>query len=175
MSFRSPLGPPTPEQEKRWDAMRAGGCIVARMMATGWAAGEIHHLTVGGKHGAPRLGHDLTICLSPWSHRGIPLPGYSVETMEQKFGPSYARTPRAFRREFGGDQRLLDAQQDLLGLPRILIPTRRERASMTTKGSGESAATKQIRKRSSRRKPSKCVASSKTAPRDLAARMRGQG
>lgn len=108
-------GNPTKAQRARFDAIREIGCIVARRKGLGFVACEIHHLTVGGRHGQKRLGHDATIGLNSWSHRGIPLPGWNAAHCERVFGPSYAREPRRFREEVGDDETLLAFQNDLLG------------------------------------------------------------
>ncbi|TAA18703.1 hypothetical protein EA658_16585 [Pseudoxanthomonas winnipegensis] len=107
-------GNPTLAQQQRFDTIREVGCVVARALGLGWVAAEIHHLTVGGKHGAPRRGHDFTVGLNPWSHRGEPFGGMSAETCERLFGPSYAKQPRRFRQEVGNDEYLLDLQNTLI-------------------------------------------------------------
>lgn len=105
---------PTKAQQARFDAIKDIGCIVARSLGLGWVPCEIHHLTVGGKHGAPRRGHDFTVGLNPWSHRGEPIGGMSAARCEELFGPSYARQPRRFRQEIGSDDYLLDLQNTLI-------------------------------------------------------------
>lgn len=142
MSFGSrSLGKPSAEQERRWEVMRE--CIVCNLSRIGIAVRGIggpverHHLTVGGKHGQPRLGHDYTVALCAWHHRGeAALPADEAEFM---LGPSYARTPKAFRSEFGNDEELLRYQNGLIGWTK---PPVRES-----------------------RKKSRCTASSKTVPR----------
>lgn len=109
MAFRShSLPPPTDEDRARWALIRVCGCI-----ACGRPWPEIHHLTVGGKHGAPRLGHRFTIGLCRWCHRGYPPRGP---------GPSYASQPRLFRETYGDDQTLLDKQDDMIGFEHAVIP-----------------------------------------------------
>ena len=154
MGSRS-LGQPTAEQSRRWDAMRSLGCLTC-WMRDGMSADEvteIHHLTLGGKHGAPRLGHDYTVALCRWCHRGVRWWGNSAEEMETHFGPSYARTPRAFRREYGDDQHLLDTQQDRLWLPRAALPSRRDKAQplRDERGTSEVSKTTQRKRKGSAR------------------------
>lgn len=96
------------------DAITDIGCIVAHSLGLGYMPCEVHHLTVGGKHGQKRRGHDFTVGLNPWSHRGEPFGGMTAETCEQLFGPSYARQPRRFREEVGTDDYLLDLQNTLI-------------------------------------------------------------
>ncbi|MEA9605730.1 Ref family recombination enhancement nuclease [Xanthomonas campestris pv. plantaginis] len=107
-------GNPTSAQRARFGAICDIGCIVARSLHLGHVPCEIHHLTVGGKHGAPRRGHDETVGLNSWSHRGEPFGGLSAERCEALFGPSYARQPRRFRQEIGNDDYLLDLQNTLI-------------------------------------------------------------
>jgi hypothetical protein len=111
-------GKPTLAQQQRMDAIAEIGCIVAHSLGIDLddrpIPAEVHHLTVGGKHGAKRLGHDFTIGLNPWSHRGEPFGGMSAARCEELFGPSYARQPRKFRQEVGSDDYLLDLQNTLI-------------------------------------------------------------
>lgn len=109
MALASSLPAPTKAERLRMDLIVQAGCICC------WAAGqiftacEVHHLTEGGKHGAPRLGHAYTIGLCPWHHRGV-----GVARAWTHLGPSYAREPVWFRERFGGDAALLRLQADLL-------------------------------------------------------------
>jgi hypothetical protein len=108
-------GTPTKAQQARHDAIREAGCIVARMRGLGFVPAEIHHLTIGGKHGSKRRGHDHVVGLNPYSHRGYPFGGMSAARCEELFGPSYARQPRLFRETFGQDAALEAFQAQLLG------------------------------------------------------------
>lgn len=107
-------GTPTRAQAARFLAIQEIGCVVAHSLGLGYVPAEIHHLTVGGKHGAPRRGHDFTVGLNPWSHRGVPFGGRTAAQCEALFGPSYAREPRRFRQEIGNDDYLLDLQNTLI-------------------------------------------------------------
>lgn len=111
-------GKPTVAQQRRMDTIAEIGCIVAHSLGIDLGdrpiPAEVHHLTVGGKHGAQRRGHDFTIGLNPWSHRGEPFGGMSAARCEELFGPSYARQPRKFRQEVGSDDYLLDLQNTLI-------------------------------------------------------------
>lgn len=108
----------TKAQLARLDAIKDIGCIVAYSLGIRFGEkpvpAEEHHLTVGGKHGQKRRGHDFTIGLNPWSHRGEPFGGMSAARCEELFGPSYARQPRKFRQEVGSDDYLLDLQNTLI-------------------------------------------------------------
>lgn len=107
-------GKPTKAQQARFDAMKERGCIISLLRGQGRVDGEIHHMTIGGKHGAKRRGHDFTVCLNLWSHRGVPFLG--AGTCKALFGPSYALEPRAFRAEYPDDY-LLELQRRVLELP----------------------------------------------------------
>lgn len=105
-------GKPTKAEQERLDAIKEIGCIVARLRGLGFVPCDVHHLTTGGKHGQKRLGHDKTVGLNAWSHRGD---WSQVEHSEKyafdAFGPSYARTPRAFRALYP-DSLLLETQNE---------------------------------------------------------------
>jgi hypothetical protein len=106
-------GTPTAAQVARFEAIHRLGCIASRIRGVVLPA-TIHHLTIGGKHGQKRRGHDFTIGLSEWHHLGVPVFGLTHRECEARFGPSYARTPRAFREVFGQDDVLLAYQNDLI-------------------------------------------------------------
>lgn len=109
-------GTPTKAQQARHDAIREAGCIVARMRGVGWIPCAIHHLTIGGKHGAKRRGHDHVLGLNDWSHQGRPLTeyGWDAAKCREILGPSYAVEPSAFRREIGNDDALEVYQEQVL-------------------------------------------------------------
>lgn len=105
-------GRPTKAQESRFFLIREVGCIACRTRGITRAA-EVHHLTIGGKHGQKRRGHDYTIGLCAWHHRGENAFG-SAELGVLTYGPSYAREPRKFRETFGSDDVLLALQEKLI-------------------------------------------------------------
>lgn len=141
------LPPPTARQLQRWALLQDMGCLCCllhgRSPESRALAGPVerHHQTVGGKHGAPRLGHDFTIALCSWHHRGKPA-GAPAVGVEKILGPSYAKTPRAFRAEYGNDAWLLKTQNEMIGWSHAPV---RER---------------------SRTKPSKCTAAANQVQRD---------
>lgn len=107
-------GKPTKAEQERLDAIKEIGCVVARLRGLGFVPCEIHHLTMGGKHGQKRLGHDKTVGLNPWSHRGAwSLVSSNRQLARWDFGPSYADEPRAFR-ELYPDWYLLEMQDELI-------------------------------------------------------------
>lgn len=104
---------PTREEAARFDAIKEAGCVVAHWLGIGWVPCEIHHLTVGGKHGQRRLGHLQSVGLNPWSHRGVPFNGWTADECYGIFGPSYALEPRAFREQYPDDL-LLEHQEGMI-------------------------------------------------------------
>lgn len=107
-------GTPTLAEAARFEAIKELGCLVAHILGMEWVPCEIHHMTSGGKHGQKRRGHEFSIGLNSWSHRGAPFNGWTSKECEELFGPSYARQPRAFREMFGRDDELLSLQNQLL-------------------------------------------------------------
>lgn len=105
---------PTKSEAARMLAIREAGCIASRIRGLGFVPCEVHHLTVGGKHGQKRRGHGKSVGLSPWHHRGVVPEGWTKARARKVFGPSYALEPRAFREEFGDDEQLLAYQEALL-------------------------------------------------------------
>lgn len=114
-------GKPTKEEQARIDRikdpdpMTGPGCLIAHILGIGWLPAELHHLTTGGHHGQKRRGHLYTIGINQWSHRGEPFPGWTIAESEARLGPSYARSPNAFRERFGDDDTLLRLQNELIG------------------------------------------------------------
>lgn len=106
-------GNPTKAQKARFYAIQEIGCIVCRRHRRLKRAAEIHHLTVGGKHGQKRRGHDFTIGLCSWHHRGVNAFG-NPSLGATTYGPSYALEPRKFRERFGNDDQLLRYQNELI-------------------------------------------------------------
>ena len=114
------LPAPTVAQARRMDLIGEGGCICCWEFAELATPCEVHHLTIGEHHGAPRRGHAYTLGLCAWHHRGRrPLscgaqPSPSRQQLLHLVGPSYAETPNDFRRVFGGDDALLVLQSQRL-------------------------------------------------------------
>lgn len=104
-------GTPTNAQKMRFVILQDIGCLTCLRRGETRHC-EIHHLTIGGKHGQKRRGHDFTIGLCSWCHRGS-----GVDTGH----PSYAREPRRFREVFGDDETLLAEQNRLIDVWRASI------------------------------------------------------
>lgn len=79
------------------------GCVACRKMGY-FSLADVHHLLSGGR----RRGHDFTIPLCPWHHRGIEPPPVDV-------GPSLANGSKPFRAAFGSDDELLAEVNRLIG------------------------------------------------------------
>lgn len=73
---------------------------------------DIHHLT----NGARRLGHDETVCLCQFHHKGDwwPFETAGYAEMEAIYGPAYHRAKRIFHYTYGSDAELLAGQNLLL-------------------------------------------------------------
>lgn len=110
------IGAPTKAQQAHQDAQRAHGCAMCRVLGFSFrnlpegmspcGATEIHHRTTGDLHGQKQLGHDQTIALGSWHHRGQLQARYPTrDLMRDRFGPSLHHHKRAF----------LDVVQDNLG------------------------------------------------------------
>lgn len=97
---------PTAAQQRRFAAIHEIGCICCRELGLGFVPAEVHHLTIGGRHGQKRRGHDATVGLCAYHHRGA---GYGTAAM----GASYARHPHTFRAQWP-DARLLEIQEMLI-------------------------------------------------------------
>ena len=67
---------------------------------------EIHHIVDRGsrKHSG---GHDATIPLCSWHHRGDCRTGFTARDMETGYGPSLARNKRGFVAKYGTERELL--------------------------------------------------------------------
>lgn len=109
-------GTPTPAQLHRFAEIQRLGCVCCRLNGDGFVQCEIHHLNEGDHHGQLRKGHDETVGLCPWHHRGVCRERWTPEDMVAAYGPSWEQQPSAFRARYGGAERLLKYQDDLLML-----------------------------------------------------------
>lgn len=92
------IGSPTKAQQSRQDAQRAHGCAACLLRRNRRACGpvRVHHRTTGDLHGQKQLGQDYTVALGDWHHQGVLLPGYTVDSMRDEFGPSLHHHKRDF-------------------------------------------------------------------------------
>lgn len=115
MSFGSKSLPkPDSEQLRRWELIRAWGCVICGQPA------EIHHL----KSGNVRIGHDYTIGLCSFHHRGIPTPYDPCNE-----GPTLMDGSRAFHEKWGDDEFLLETQNICIRWK--AVPVRQRRRNST--------------------------------------------
>ena len=110
-------GKPTKAQSGRFERLKRSGCRACDVNARRWWAvcdGEgcdAHHLLSGGR----RIGHDATIALCPWHHRGIrPADCATDADAFHKYGPSLANGSKPFRETYGTDDELLAEQNRIL-------------------------------------------------------------
>lgn len=96
---------------ERFAKLRALGCVVSKIYFNRWEPAEIHHLVEGRK----RLGHQFTIPLSPWFHRGVP-PRFDMRPSEatKEIGPSLALSKREFVARFMTERQLLERTNELI-------------------------------------------------------------
>lgn len=106
---------PTKAQARRFIAIQESGCIACRQDGRISPGCEIHHQNLDGKAGQKRLGHDHTIGLCPWHHRGVLPNGWSLKVATATFGPSLAVNSNAFRERYGDDERILILQNSIIG------------------------------------------------------------
>lgn len=98
----------TRAQKRRFIDLQMVGCVCCRLEGNAGdyrpEPADIHHLVVGGR----RLGHDYTIPLCPWHHRGNSKNGLTTGDMERVYGPSLARSKREFVSRYGTELCLLE-------------------------------------------------------------------
>ena len=101
---------PNKKQERRFQVIADIGCLACLLDGNPGEPPDIQHLLSGGK----RRGHDATIGLCPWHHRGHPKLGMTAEHMRAIFGPSFHHEKRAFHEAYGSDDDLLSMQDTLI-------------------------------------------------------------
>lgn len=105
--------PATLEERRRIERMLALGCVLTLLETGVKVRAEVHHITECRK----RLGHNFSIPLSPWYHRGDP-GRRTEEEMLAEFGPSLAHGSKVFVREHKiTELALWEIVQEKLGLP----------------------------------------------------------
>ena len=107
-------GTPTKAQAARLAAVSAMSCVCCQMesMQQPWPT-EVDHLVDKGyrKHSG---GHDATIPLCAWHHRGICRDGMTAETMRAHYGPSFELQQRTASNWYGTKRELLEFVNALL-------------------------------------------------------------
>jgi len=108
-------GTATKADRERFDKLLALGCICCRHFGY-FQPPEIHHLNLDGHAGQKRLGHQFTIPLDSYHHRGQWAGRFhSLQFAQTLLGPSLALEPRRFREVFGTDEQLLARVNALIG------------------------------------------------------------
>jgi hypothetical protein len=102
---------------ERFSQLYALGCIVSRIYFNRWEPAEIHHLVEGRK----RLGHQFTIPLSPWFHRGVPPADLRPSEATGLLGPSLALSKRNFVERFDTERNLLAKVNEMIARPEYAI------------------------------------------------------
>lgn len=103
---------PNAAQRRRMEALSRSRCIACDLRDVRQPnQTEIHHIVDKGNREASG-GHDATLPLCSWHHRGVPsfqaMRGKSTERrMADQYGPSLALQKRAFVEVFGTERRLL--------------------------------------------------------------------
>lgn len=94
--------------EARLDAIHAMPCICCVISGCNPQCGktEAHHITDKGYR---RLsgGHQSSLPLGPWHHRGITPSGHTVDSATLSFGPSLFHTSKLFKKIYGTERELL--------------------------------------------------------------------
>lgn len=122
MNSRS-LPPATPEESARIDRAKSAGCICCRLLGIVTdERPEYHHFL----HSGLRVGHRYGVALCKWHHQSQCGRGYNYDAMLRGYGPGLRDHKGDFHARFGTDQALLNFQDDLLGLARVEIPSRRQ-------------------------------------------------
>lgn len=112
----SKTGPATLEHERRFANLWDIGCIACKKRLGKWVPPEQDHRNRGDLAGMPRTkgGHNDTLALCCWHHRGIPHSGWTQKNSLPAFGPSKQLHKKQFLAEFGSIQELHDYQNQLL-------------------------------------------------------------
>lgn len=99
----------TKEQQKRFQYIQMGGCVACLQLDFYNSECEIHHLLRGY-----RRGHDYSVGLCAYHHRGILPEGLTYKQCKNRMGPSLAEESKAFHETFGDDDFLLELQNSVI-------------------------------------------------------------
>jgi hypothetical protein len=98
----------TQTDRRRFELLQEVGCVACLIedelqgqLRLSLTPSDVHHLLSGGR----RKGHQSTIPLCPWHHRGVGAMG--LWQTRALYGPSMATEPRAFRDRYGTQAELL--------------------------------------------------------------------
>lgn len=100
----------TAADKERFRQLTEMGCIACRINTGAFVQSEVAHCTSRGR----RLGHQATIPLCPWHHRG-----HSGDLGDAQcrliYGPSFAKSKDEFEQFFGTELQLLEKVNAWLG------------------------------------------------------------
>lgn len=96
-------GKPTKANLQRFALFQEIGCICCRLDGRGREPADVHHLVEGGK----RLGHNFTIPLCVWHHRGQ-IENMNARDATEIYGPSLANGSKPFVAKYGTEKELLE-------------------------------------------------------------------
>lgn len=98
----------TDADRDRFERLHSVGCICCRLdQILRWPV-EIHHLLSGGR----RRGHQFTIPLCKWHHRGDSI--LPKEQAANAWGASLANGSKPFHERYGSDDELLAKVNELI-------------------------------------------------------------
>lgn len=100
----------TEADKRRFQLLQEIGCICCRACNIEREPADIHHIIDGGR----RMGHQYTLPLCPYHHRGQPKEGLTQKQMDKFLGPSLALNKRKFDEVFGGELTLLEYVDKML-------------------------------------------------------------
>lgn len=97
----------TKAQKRRFLRLQDVGCICCLKEGFTGVPVDVHHLVDKGyrKHSG---GHDATLPLCPWHHRGEPPSGLTVSEALFVAGPSLALNKKLFVQTYGTERELLE-------------------------------------------------------------------
>jgi hypothetical protein len=111
------MSSPTKSDLERFRLLQAVGCIACRLDGRKNVPADVHHLLSGGR----RMGHQATIPLDPWHHRGLIPPDCKTgREAEERYGPSLAVSPKGFRERYGSEKELLETVNLMLDMLRAV-------------------------------------------------------
>jgi hypothetical protein len=102
---------PTKSERHRMAWMKEDGCIACRQEGRNAVQADVDHEVIGGK----RTGHNRTIPLCPWHHRGIPPFNWTASMARIELGPTKCNEMREFYERFGSFSEMVDATNERYG------------------------------------------------------------
>jgi len=105
----------TPAEKRRMELIKGLGCVACVLAQWPDVQCEVHHVV----EGRVRLGHDKTMGLCLWHHRGECANGYQGYTKQQMsgmIGPSLAHGSYNFAENFGSQATLVAVQDYIIEL-----------------------------------------------------------